>query len=316
MISLHAGHFSPVRRPTLATCSSHGSFGQGAARRSRRGRVARDGAAAGRDRTAPRVCGCRPRDDGHQRRVGRDRLARGRAARRRGGRARSLREPRPTGRPDPAGGDGGPRDRRHIGRGRAVLRRAGEGAARVARRRRLRRAQRRLRPVAAEARVRASRDSLPAARRRLHARRVPAARAGRAEPPARVAVRAPWRPARPRTRCARRRARDGGAAAAPARARDRARDGGARPCCIHAPPLARRHEASLGAAGAPGVRTGAPRRARGAGRDGRPRRGRRARRACERCPRRRGAEPRAGAGRLRRARSARGRGRGAQAASA
>ena len=109
---------------------------------------------------------------------------------------------------------------------------------------------------------------------------------GRAKPPARVAVRASWRPARPRARCARRRARHGGAVAAPAHARgDRARDGGARPV-LHT--CALRSRGDTRPVSEPQVRRvfALARRAGlvGAGRNGRPRRGRRARRACERCP--------------------------------
>ena len=92
---------------------------------------------------------------------------------------------RPAG-PIPAGGDRGARDRRHVRRRCAELRRARAGAVGAARRRGLRRAQRGLRSPAPRARVRTRRDPVPPHRRRVHARRVPAARAGREEPPARV----------------------------------------------------------------------------------------------------------------------------------
>ena len=122
------------------------------------------------------------------------------------------------------------------------------------------------------ARVRAGRDRLPARRRRVHARRVPAARADRGEPSAGVDLRAARHRARGRARRPRRRARDRGAPADPARRGHRARDRGARPRRVHAPPLPRRHAASVRAADPQGVRHGALGRAGRARRGGRPRR--------------------------------------------
>ncbi len=93
-------------------------------------------------------------------------------------------------------------------------------------------------PMLEHAFARAGLDYRPVARR-VHARRVSAARADRAKPPARVDLRAARRRARRCARRPRRRARDGGAAAAPARRGHRARDRGARPRRIHAPPRPR-----------------------------------------------------------------------------
>ena len=74
----------------------------------------------------------------------------------------------------------------------------------------------RLRPPARAARLRAGRRPLPPHRRRMHARRVSAARAHGAEPPARVTLRAARNRARRRARRPRRRARHGRTAPAPA----------------------------------------------------------------------------------------------------
>ena len=122
-------------------------------------------------------------------RGGRDRLARARPARRRRGGARPLREPRATGRPDPAGGDRRARDRRRAVAGAPTFAMAApellallDGAVFVAHN-----ADFDL-PLLA-ARLRARGHPLPAGRRRMHARRLSAARADGAESPARVDLR-------------------------------------------------------------------------------------------------------------------------------